>query len=95
MTDQTRNLQQAERDLEELLTSMEAALPPADDRVEVWQMRANAATAKYGVAALGEHGQSLKDAARASEQYSRRLVWATWALVFATLVLAVTSIFAG
>lgn len=35
--------------------------------------------------ALGNHAQGLREAATASENYARRLVWATWALVLATL----------
>ncbi len=36
---------------------------------------------------LEEHATALTTAANASDTYSRRLVWATWALVLATVVL--------
>jgi len=39
--------------------------------------------------AFTEHAQALQGAATASERLARRLVWATWALVVATLGLVV------
>jgi hypothetical protein len=33
---------------------------------------------------IQDHEDALRDAATASDKYSRRLVWATWALVLAT-----------
>lgn len=39
------------------------------------------------VEALDRHAGALKDAADASDKYARRLVWATWALVLATVAL--------
>ena len=51
-------------------------------------------TGRLGVA-LASHADALIKAAEASERYSRRLVWATWALVLATVVLAVATYRAG
>ncbi len=41
--------------------------------------------------AFTNHAQALQNAATASEKYARMLVWATWALVGATVVLAVVA----
>ncbi len=36
---------------------------------------------------LDRHAGALKEAAKASDRYAGRLVWATWALVLSTVVL--------
>jgi len=41
---------------------------------------------------LDRLAEALAKAAAASERYARRLMWATWTLVFATLVLAAVTI---
>lgn len=38
---------------------------------------------------LSRHADALNSAALASKSYAKALVWATWALVFATVALAV------
>jgi hypothetical protein len=38
--------------------------------------------------ALDKHGKSLSAASKEASKFSRGLMWATWALVFATFVLA-------
>jgi hypothetical protein len=41
---------------------------------------------------LDRLADALAGAAAASERYARRLMWATWTLVFATLVLAAVTV---
>ena len=41
---------------------------------------------------LDRLADALAKAAAASERYARRLMWATWTLVFATLVLAAVTV---
>ena len=50
-----------------------------------------AVLARRLVAALNAHGDALATAAKASDEYARRLVWATWALVLASVVLVVVT----
>jgi hypothetical protein len=45
--------------------------------------------------ALASHADALREAAKSSEKYARWLFYATGALVLATLVLAVVTIFKG
>ena len=43
------------------------------------------------VGSLNAHASALKDAADASDKYAGRLVWATWALVLASVVLIIVT----
>jgi len=47
------------------------------------------------VASLNNASDAAREAAAASERYARRLVWATWALVLATVVLATVTVWHG
>ena len=47
------------------------------------------------VEALERHATALADAATASDKYSHRLIWATWALVLAAAAQIVVTIYRG
>ncbi len=47
------------------------------------------------VTALTSHREAMEKAASSSERYARRLSWATWALVGATVVLVVVTLVVG
>jgi len=57
--------------------------------------RAHAASTIYLAYKTRSAGEALREAAMSSEKYARRLGWATWALVAATLVLAAVTIYKG
>lgn len=44
-------------------------------------------TARMSERSLNNHAEALKEATKASEKYTKRLVWATWALAIVTAVL--------
>lgn len=88
---QTVMVEQIISALDKHTAAMQAAADMQSNEVQEVSRVAHQETQRV-VVGLKEHGAALAEAATASEKYAARLVWATWALVLATVALVVVSL---